>query len=300
MKRFAILISTKNRLPDLIFTLGTMGDILERPDVECIICDDGSTDGTSDFIKTNYPEILLVRHETSKGYIFSRNMLLRLTSADYAISLDDDAHFLSDSPLEKIEIHFTENPKCGLIAFRLLWSKSVPPDVSSSANTEIVKGFVGCGHVWRMKAWRDIPDYPEWFVFYGEEDFAAYQLFKKGWQVHYLPSVLVQHRVDMKARRNDVDFTIRLRRALRAGWYIYFLFLPKRKIPKQFLYSIWQQHKTKIFRGDLKVLKSLILAFSDLVISIPKIIRYSNRLTFEEYQQYKKLGETKTFWKPEK
>ena len=27
-----------------------------------------------------------------------------------------------------------------------------------------------------MKTWRDIPNYPEWFIFYGEEDFARESL----------------------------------------------------------------------------------------------------------------------------
>jgi hypothetical protein len=38
---------------------------------------------------------------------------------------------------------------------------------------ENVKSFVGCGHAWRMKAWHEIPNYPEWFEFYGEENYAS-------------------------------------------------------------------------------------------------------------------------------
>jgi hypothetical protein len=30
-----------------------------------------------------------------------------------------------------------------------------------------------------MESWRDSPNYSDWFVFYGEEDFAAHQLFEK-------------------------------------------------------------------------------------------------------------------------
>jgi hypothetical protein len=45
--------------------------------------------------------------------------------------------------------------------------------------SKVLQSFVGCGHVWRMDAWRTIENYPEWFYFYGEEDFASYLLFKK-------------------------------------------------------------------------------------------------------------------------
>jgi hypothetical protein len=64
-----------------------------------------------------------------------------------------------------------------------------------------MKSFAGGAHAWRMSAWRQIPDYPSWFIFHGEEDFAAYEMFKKRLEIHYLPSVLVHHRVDLKARK---------------------------------------------------------------------------------------------------
>lgn len=297
---FSILISSKNRKEDLIFTLDKIKNLLQRKDTVCVVYDDGSTDGTSVAIQENFPEVVLLRNDISKGYMFCRNKMLRETKSEFAISLDDDAHFLSENPLEKIATHFSENPTCGLIAFRLFWSKVPPIHQESTEIVQVVKGFVGCGHVFRMKAWREIPEYPEWFVFYGEEDFAAYQMFKKDWQVHYLPSILVQHRVDMSARKTEADFILRLRRSLRSGWYLYFLFVPKRKIPGKFAYSIWAQLKNKVFKGDFKVLKSLLWALSDLIVAFPKIISQSNRLSMKEYEKYSKLPATKIFWKPEK
>ena len=49
---FSILITTKNRLNDLIFTLKKIENILNESNIECIICDDGSMDGTFFFYKT--------------------------------------------------------------------------------------------------------------------------------------------------------------------------------------------------------------------------------------------------------
>ena len=46
---FSILITTKNRKSDLSFTLEKIKYLLEREDVDCIICDDGSSDGTAFF-----------------------------------------------------------------------------------------------------------------------------------------------------------------------------------------------------------------------------------------------------------
>ena len=299
MVQFSILITTKNRLQDLIFTLDKINYLIERHDVECIICDDGSTDGTFDYIKENYPKIIVFRNEISKGLIFSRNLLLGKTIAKFAISIDDDAHFLSDNPLEAIENYFLENSNCGVVSFRIFWSKNKPISTQTLDNPIRVKGFVGCGHAWKMESWKSIPNYPDWFIFYGEEDFAAYQLFKKNIEIHYLPSVLVHHRVDVLARKNNQDYQLRLRRSFRSGWYLYFLFYPLWVIPKKLLYTLWIQLKTKTFKGDFKATLGIIQALFDVLFNFPKLLKQSNRLSTSEYQAILKLPPTQLYWKPE-
>lgn len=297
---FSVLITTKNRKDDLAFTLSKMSALLQDKTVEFVVFDDGSTDGTYEYIKLYYPDLKIQRNERSKGLIYCRNKMLNETRATYAISLDDDAHFVSHNPLLTIETHFVENPDCGVIASRIFWGLSEPNEIVSNENIIRVKGFVGCGHVWRMSSWNDIPNYPEWFVFYGEEDFASCQLFKKKWEVHYLPEVFVNHRVNLKSRKRNSDYVIRLRRSLRAGWYLFFLFYPIGTIPRKMGYSIWMQFKLKVFKGDMKALMAIVLALLDLLLAVPKIIKYSNRLTLEEYNDYQRLPQTKIYWKPEK
>ncbi len=296
---FSILITTKNRIDDLKFTLVKIQHLIDRTDVECVIYDDGSSDGTTNYITQNYPKITLHTNKTSRGYLYCRNKMLNETRADFAISLDDDAHFVTEQPLELIANYFDKNPKVGLLGFRVFWSKQKPSNTFSRDLSIRMKSFVGCAHVWRMSAWRAIPNYPEWFIFYGEEDFASYQLFKKNWEIHYLPEVLVHHRVDIKARKNNADYSLRLRRSLRSGWYLYFLFLPLSDIPKRMSYSIWMQLKTKVFKGDWKALKALLLGMMGLILALPKIIKNSNRLTPAEYEEYQKLPETRLYWKRE-
>ncbi|TDE02046.1 glycosyltransferase family 2 protein [Flavobacterium sandaracinum] len=294
---FTLLITTKNRLSDLAFTLSKISYLLQ--DVSCVIFDDGSTDDTSKFVKDNYPNITLLRNQVSKGLIHCRNQMLNQTKTDFAISLDDDAHFITDNALPLILNHFAVNSNCGVLAFRIYWGLIEPQTIFTNDVSARVQGFVGCGHVWRMKAWQTIPNYPSWFVFYGEEEFASYELFKKNIEIHYLPEVLVQHRVDVKARKNNADYILRLRRSLRSGWYLYFLFYPLSMIPKKMGYSIWMQLKLKIFKGDLKVFQAITLGLWDLISAIPKIIKNSNRLSKEEYIAYNKLPDAKIYWQPE-
>uniref|UniRef100_UPI003752815E glycosyltransferase n=1 Tax=Flavobacterium sp. TaxID=239 RepID=UPI003752815E len=267
-------------------------------DIEIVVFDDGSTDGTYKFVKENYPKIIIHRNEISKGYLYCRNKMLNETNAKYAISLDDDANFLSHNPLQEIENHFNNNPNCGLIAFRIFWGLQLPVTTISNENSQRVKGFVGCGHVWKIESWKKIPNYPEWFVFYGEEQYASYYLFKNNIQVHYLPSVLVHHRVDMLQRKNAKDSLFRNRYSLRSGWFLYFIFLPLPLALKTFFYSLFCQIKNKIFKFKYTATKSIILAIGDLIINLPKIISQRNKINYKDYKFYLNLQNTKIYWKP--
>ncbi|WP_291122460.1 glycosyltransferase family 2 protein, partial [Flavobacterium sp. UBA6046] len=56
---FSILITTKNRKNDLAFTLNKINYLLKDNNVECVVFDDGSTDGTFEYVKQNFPNIKL-------------------------------------------------------------------------------------------------------------------------------------------------------------------------------------------------------------------------------------------------
>ncbi len=295
--KFAILITTKNRCSDLKLTLEKINHLIIMPDVECVICDDGSSDETKDFVQSNYPNIKLIRNETSKGYIHNRNLMLNSSNAKYLISLDDDAHFITENILFEIENHFENNKQCGVVAFRIYWGKESPENIETDETYYRVKGFVGCGHVWRREAWKKIPNYPEWFVFYGEEDFAAFQLFKNNWEVHYLPKILVHHRVNLFERKSKSDYQQRQRRSLSAGWCNYFLFLPVSKIPVILLSSITDQILNKVLKGNIKGTLAIIQSIGDLIKNSSKLARQSNRLTNKEYREWLKISNTKIYWR---
>ncbi|WP_405199456.1 glycosyltransferase family 2 protein [Christiangramia sp. LLG6405-1] len=295
--KFSILITTFNRLEELKYTLKSLESFL-KDGIKIIICDDASTDGTSAFVQKKYPEIQLLVNSENHGLIYSRNLLMSQVQTSYAISLDDDANFLTSDPLERIINYFEKKPKCGVTAFRIYWGKEKPLNVFNEANPEPVKCFVGCGHAWNMQAWNEVPNYPDWYRFYGEENFAALQLFKKKWEVHYLPSVLVHHRVDNKARKKDADYYLRARRSLRADWYNYFIFYPQKKLVKLFLYSI----KTQLLKAkktrDMKVVKNLFLAMVDILGNSSRLKKNRNSLTSSKYNEWKQLPDAKIYWEP--
>ena len=295
---YSIIITTHNRVEDLKITLTKISHLIKREDVECLICDDGSSDDTFDFLKSFKLPITIIHNEVSRGLIFSRNRLLSQVKGKYAISIDDDLHFVSKHPLECIHEYFECNESCAVQSFRIYWNKKEPNEQHTTDVPEQVNGFAGGANAFRMKAWHTITDFPDWFVFYGEENFATFNLLKKGWQIHYQPNVLVNHRVDLTARKQNKDYVLRLRRSIRSGWYLYLMFYPIKTIPIKLLKSIYGHFTNKVFKGNFKALYAMILAFVDLITNHRRIKKYSNRLTFTEYKRFLSLPKVKIYWTP--
>lgn len=60
------------------------------------------------------------------------------------------------------------------------------------------------------------------------------------------------------------------------------------------------QLKLKVFEGDFKALKAIILALFDLIINLPKCITINSRLSISEYQKIEELKNSKIYWKSKK
>lgn len=294
---FTIIITTKNRIVELKKTLITVTNE-NYAGVKIIICDDGSNDGTFDFVKENYPDIKVLRNKKNRDLIYSRNRLMNEIDTDYAISLDDDANFLISPDYESIVQYFEKNEKCAILGLRLYWGTSLPHQFNTEHKPHQVKSFPGGAHIIRTSAWHQIPNYPEWFKFYGEEDFASFHLFKRGLEVHYYPDILIHHRVDIKSRKKNKDYIQRTRKALRSGWYLYLMFYPLKEIPKRMIYSIWMQMKLKLFKGDFRAFFGLMMAISDVIFNLPRVLKNSDRLTPQEFNEYMQLADAKLYWNP--
>jgi glycosyltransferase involved in cell wall biosynthesis len=276
-----------------------LNNLLERQDVECLLCDDGSTDGTYNFIRDNYPKIILVQNKKTKGLIYSRNKLMNQSQGEFVISLDDDLNFLTDNPLSIIKDYFELHPKCAVQSFRVFWSKKRPSTIQTNQKAKCVINFAGGAHVFRLQAWNDIPNYPSWFHFYGEENFASYHLFKKDWEIHYQPEILTHHRVELKQRKDNKDFITRQKRSLRSGWFLYLMFFPLHKIPRYFFQSIKVQIIKAIQNKEYSIFLVLFLAKLDVLRFLPKIIKNRNRLTSSEFKSYYSIPIVPLYWTPQ-
>jgi GT2 family glycosyltransferase len=298
-KLITLQITTRGRLTELLHTLHVSADILKDERVETLLCIDGYEPETEREIQNQYPDIRIISHAKPRGLIACRNKMMAVTKTLYALSLDDDLNILTENPITEIINWFEQHPRCAVQSFRIYWSLTKPEFTNCSDLPLRIRGFAGGAHAFSMQAWRSISGYPEWYIFYGEEEYASMHLFKNGWEIYYLPQVLSHHRVNINARKtNGSDYIVRQMRSYRAGLFNIACFFPLRTLPRIYSYSLWNQFKTKTLKGDWRATIGYVLGLLSFIIHLYKLPRYSARLSKEEYTAYMKLKPVPLYWNP--
>lgn len=86
----SVIIPTYNRVNLVKYTLDSLNSTYHKEiDIEVIVVDDGSTDNTWEFIKANYPNVVLVKNR-GKGAPSARNEGLSIAKGKYIMYLDSD------------------------------------------------------------------------------------------------------------------------------------------------------------------------------------------------------------------
>lgn len=108
--QFSVIIPTYNRRPQLGDAIDSV--LAQGVDVEVIVVDDGSTDGTLDWLATEYPDprVRVLRNERSKGPAGGRNTGLLAAHGEFIALLDSDDSFLPGHLAEALGVfqRFTE------------------------------------------------------------------------------------------------------------------------------------------------------------------------------------------------
>jgi GT2 family glycosyltransferase len=181
------------------------------------VIDDASSDDTI-ALATQFPSVAWTRWDVPRGYLAARNTLMAESHADYFISLDDDAWFVGDDAVSLAVEHLETHPRVAAAAFDILDPARAEPVRRTAPRP--TKMFIGCGHILRLAAVRDVGLYAPTPGFYGgEEKDLCIRLRDKGWEIDLLPGVHVWHEKTLIARDepaqhrsgvcNDLAFALR-------------------------------------------------------------------------------------------
>jgi glycosyltransferase involved in cell wall biosynthesis len=161
------------------------------PRVRVAVLDDGSEDDTPQ-LRSKYPSVRWIRWEQSRGYLEARNYLMRKSSGDFYLSLDDDAWFMNDDEIGIAVQHMEANSRVAAVAFDILSPDRDKASPRSEARPTHL--FIGCGHMLRASALRECGFYVPGPGQYGSEEMdLCIRLLDRNWEIHFLPGVNVWH-----------------------------------------------------------------------------------------------------------
>ncbi len=254
-------IATRNRARWLRTAIESALRQSQRP-LRLAVTDDASNDETQ-ALRREFPSISWERWDLRQGHVRARNRMMLRAEEDYYVSIDDDAWFVDGDEIAVAVDHLERHPTTAAVAFDI-----ISPDrrmrVSRGAATSTAM-FVGCGHMLRLSAVRELGGYTEFPGAYGaeEKDFCL-RLIDAGYRIVRLDGVHVWHDKTPSARdlseqhRSGVcnDLTLALQR-VPAGLVVPVVAL---KMASHLVFAI----RNDLLRACLRGVYDFLLAAADV------------------------------------
>jgi GT2 family glycosyltransferase len=215
----SVVIATKNRKDELRRAIRSAVEQTEP--VEVLVLDDGSTDGTEDMVRSEFPQVRLNQTVDSLGYVTQRNRGALLCSCEIIFSIDDDAEFSTPDIVKQTLLGFS-HPRVAAIAIPYVEPhKSRQQQFQTAPNANaiwITDSFRGTAHALRRDVFLRLGGYRKQFIHQGEEMDFCIRLLNIGFVVRLgLGDTIVHHefpkrdwsRMDYYGRRNDILFALK-------------------------------------------------------------------------------------------
>lgn len=210
-----VLVTSKNRKNELRTALTSA--LSQTAPIEVLVIDDGSTDGTTELVRSEFPSVRLISHAVSRGLIVRRNEGAKLASAPIVVSIDDDAAFPSPRTVEQTLREFN-HPKIGAVAIPFInvnQDSIVRQKAPDGDNIWIADRYIGTAHAIRRDVFLRLGGYREHFIHQGEEGDYCLRMLAAGYVVRLGTADPIHHfesprrsfeRMDYYGRRNDILF----------------------------------------------------------------------------------------------
>jgi GT2 family glycosyltransferase len=201
----SVVISTKNRKEELVRALNSCFTQTLLPEV--IVIDDGSTDGTFDCVRENFPNAHLVRHSHSRGYIACRNEGARLAKGRFIFSIDDDAEFTSTETIEETVADFSHD-RVGAVAIPYIepsYSMDIKQLSSDRNKVMIANTFKGTAYAVKRSLFLKLGAFREPLIHQGEESDFCIRMLDAGYFVRLGNSKPITHYESPKRSLDRMD-----------------------------------------------------------------------------------------------
>ncbi len=202
----------KRFLPDCLASLQKQ----TYADLECIVVDDGSTDGSAQGLSDLLPGVRVVLRPENGGFARAANDGMRLATGEIVALLNNDAAAAANW-VEEMVAAFQRHPEAGAVASKmLLWDR--PNIINSAGDVFLRRGVPDSRGVWQTDAGQfdheeevfgasggacayrrsmldDIGLFDERFFMYCEDVDLAFRAQLRGYSCIYAPRAVVHHRL---------------------------------------------------------------------------------------------------------
>lgn len=221
----SIVIPSYNRMEELRQTLNHCLALQPAP-AEVIVVDDCSSPKIADCLADmDCEKVKLIRLPQNSGQAFARSVGMATASADYVVSLDDDANFLDADALARVVERFRQIPSCGILAFRIF----TPREKIEAAQDRLfqVGDHITCGAAYRATVLHRVGYHLPFLRYASEEADISIKVLNAGFQILRDDNIRVFHNYDPMLRDRIALSRVRrlgVRNDLLQTW-VYFPFL---------------------------------------------------------------------------
>jgi GT2 family glycosyltransferase len=200
--RITVVIATRDRVRSLLRTLTHLDG--SCPDAKVVVVDNGSSDDTAAVVAQHHPKVKVIRVESNLGPA-ARNVGVEVVSTPYVAFCDDDSWWARGALERAVEI-LDEEPLLALIMAKVLVGSEerIDPTCAAMAQSPLagtapnlpgipILGFLACGAVARVDAFRSVGGFYSRFSIGGEEALLALDLVTEGWRLAYVDEIVVHH-----------------------------------------------------------------------------------------------------------
>ena len=183
-------------------------------DFEVILVDNGSIDGSVEFVKENFPEVTILQFEKNRGFSAAVNAGIKYSRGDYVALLNNDTEAHCDW-LRELRAGFEEGGTVGFCASKVLFydQRNI---INSAGDAVSVTGYAwnigrdsqddgrfdskryvfgasAAASIYRRQMLKDIGLFDEDYFAYFEDVDLSFRAQLRGYKCLYVPNAVIYH-----------------------------------------------------------------------------------------------------------
>lgn len=256
--------------------------------IEVIVVDNASSDGSPEMVINEFPTVILIRMQKNIG-IAGWNEGFKIAKGEYVLVLDDDSYPI-DGTLKTGIKKMIESEKIGAVSFNVY--NSIYERSETSDFLENPYFFNGCGALIRKSIFKVTGYYSDLiFLYYNELEFCS-RIYNRDFKVVYLKNASCIHQQSMSSRgkmsREENPFRSEYRFYYYFVSYSIFILLRINYLPGILFFFKWVVNRL-IITIKMNYWKSLLRGFCHLMFILPTVLK-NRQVVNSKVQKFYRYG----------